>query len=75
MYKAKELTRADCLVYMGGCAMNSAANKNEVERKFKYRWSLPNPGDPSSAIGAVAYHTKQRIRQDWAPVKHLAINV
>jgi carbamoyltransferase len=76
MYKAKELTRADCLVYMGGCAMNSAANKNQVEPKFKYRWSLPNPGDPSSSIGAVAYHTQQRIwRTDWAPVKHIAINV
>jgi carbamoyltransferase len=75
MYKAKDLTRADCLVYMGGCAMNSAANKNEVERKFKYRWSLPNPGDPSSAMGAVMYHTKQRVWQDWGPVKHIAINV
>jgi len=76
MYKAKELTRADCLVYMGGCAMNSQANKNEVETKFKYIWSLPNPGDPSSSIGAVAYHTKQRIwRNDWAPVKHIAINI
>ena len=76
MHKAKQLTGADCLVYMGGCAMNSAANKNEVEPKFKYIWSLPNPGDPSSSIGAVAYHTKQRIwRNDWAPVKHIAINV
>jgi carbamoyltransferase len=75
MYRAKTLTNADCLVYMGGCAMNSAANTRFVEPEFKYRWSLPNPGDPSSAIGAVAYHTKQRIRQDWAPVKHLAINV
>jgi carbamoyltransferase len=75
MEKAKELTNADCLVYMGGCAMNSKANKIVVEPKFKYRWSLPNPGDPSSAIGAVAYHRKQRIHHDWAPVKHLAINV
>jgi len=76
MYKAKELTRADCLVYMGGCAMNSAANKNEVERKFKYIWSLPDPGDASSSIGAVAYHNKQRIwRDNWAPVKHIAIKI
>jgi len=75
MYEAQRLVNTDCLVYMGGCAMNSAANKQEVEPKFKYRWSLPNPGDPSSAIGAVAYHRKQRIHQDWAPVKHLAIKV
>jgi len=76
MRLAKRLTDADCLVYMGGCAMNSAANKNEVEPVFKYRWSLPNPGDPSSAIGAVLYHTKQRVwKDDWAPVKHIAINI
>jgi carbamoyltransferase len=76
MRKARQLTNADCLVYMGGCAMNSRANKNEVEPMFKYRWSLHNPGDPSSSIGAVAYHTKQRIwRDDWAPVKHIAINI
>lgn len=76
MHKAKQLINTDCLVYMGGCAMNSAANKNEVEPKFKYRWSLPNPGDPSSAMGAVMYHTKQRVWLDnWAPVKHIAINV
>jgi carbamoyltransferase len=75
MYRAKELTRADCLVYMGGCAMNSDANKREVERKFKYRWSLPNPGDPSSAMGAVLYHTKHRVWRDWDSVKHIEINV
>ena len=75
MLKAKQLTNADCLVYMGGCAMNSDANKHEVEPRFKYIWSLPNPGDPSSAIGAVLYHTKQRVWRDWAPVKHLEINV
>ncbi len=75
MYEAQRLVNTDCLVYMGGCAMNGAANKQEVEPKFKYRWSLPNPGDPSSAIGAVAYHRKQRIHHDWVPVKHLAINI
>jgi len=76
MEKAKELTGADCLVYMGGCAMNSAANENQVEPKFKYIWSLADPGDGSSSIGAVAYHTKQRIRRDdWSPVKHIAIRV
>jgi len=76
MRKARQLTGADCLVYMGGCAMNSQANRNEVEPMFKYRWSLAQPGDPSSSIGAVTYHTKQRVwRNDWAPVKHIAINI
>jgi carbamoyltransferase len=75
MQEAQRLVNTDCLVYMGGCAMNSAANKQQVEPKFKYRWSLPDPGDASSAIGAVAYHTQQRIRNDWSPVKHIAINI
>ena len=76
MTTARLYTNADCLVYMGGCAMNSAANKKYVEPMFKYRWSLPNPGDPSSAIGAVLYHTKHRAwRDNWGPVKHLDINI
>ena len=76
MRLAKTLTNADSLVYMGGCAMNSQANRNEVEPQFKYIWSLPNPGDASSAIGAVSYHTKQRIRKtDWETVKHIEIKI
>lgn len=76
MEKAKELTGADCLVYMGGCAMNSKANKIVVEPKFKYIWSLPNPGDPSSSVGAVLYHTKQREWEyDFGVVKHIEISV
>ena len=75
MKKAKELTGSDSLVYMGGCAMNSKANKTVVEPLFRYTWSLPDPGDPSSSIGAVLYHTKQRLWRDWDPVKHIAINV
>ena len=75
MLEAKKLVNTDCLVYMGGCAMNSATNRKMVEPMWQYRWSLPNPGDPSSAIGAVVYHTQQRIRNDWSPVKHIAINI
>jgi carbamoyltransferase len=76
MQKAKELTNSDCLVYMGGCAMNSKANRAVVEPMFRYRWSLPNPGDPSSSIGAVLYHTRQRVLdRTWDSIKHLAINV
>ncbi len=73
---AKQLTNADSLVYMGGCAMNSRANQNEVEPLFKYRWSLPNPGDPSSAVGAVLYHTQQREwKYKWQDVKHIKIKI
>lgn len=74
MHTAKKLTNADCLVYMGGCAMNSLANQRVVEPNWPYIWSLPQPGDPSSAIGAVLYHTKQREwNYHWDPVKHIAI--
>jgi carbamoyltransferase len=76
MLEAKKLVNTDCLVYMGGCAMNSTANKQFVEPAFKYRWSLPNPGDPSSSIGAVLYHTKQREwKYNFGVAKHLAISV
>lgn len=76
MILAKSLTGSNCLVYMGGCAMNSAANKKVVEPKFEYLWSLPQPGDPSSAIGAVLYHTQQREwNWAWDPVKHIDIRV
>ena len=76
MRLAKQLTGADCVVYMGGCAMNSRANKAEVEPLFKYRWSLPNPGDPSSSIGSVLYCTKNREWDyKWNPVKHIEIKI
>jgi carbamoyltransferase len=76
MLKAKELTGSDCLVYMGGCAMNSKANKIVVEPMFKHIWSLPNPGDPSSSIGAVLYHTKQRQwKYDFGVAKHISIKI
>ena len=73
---AIKLTNSKSLVYMGGCAMNSQTNRNIVEPRFKYIWSLPNPGDPSSSIGAVLYHTKQRtLNFNWNPVKHITIKV
>jgi carbamoyltransferase len=76
MQLAVQLTGVDCLVYMGGCAMNSRANENVVEPLFKYRWSLPSPGDPSSSIGAVLYHTQQREwKYKWNDVKHIKIKI
>jgi carbamoyltransferase len=75
MEKARQLTGANSLVYMGGCAMNSKCNAKEMP-KWKHVWSLPNPGDPSSSIGSVLYHTRQRqIKYDWGLVKHLEIKI
>ncbi len=71
---AKKYTGADCLVYMGGCAMNSQANKL-FQDDWKYIWSLPQPGDPSSSIGAVLYHTKNRLWKEWGNVKHIEVKV
>jgi carbamoyltransferase len=75
MDKARKLTGSNSLVYMGGCAMNSKCNRKEMPN-WKYVWSLPNPGDPSSSVGTVLYHTRQRqIKYDWGSVKHLEIKV
>lgn len=74
MLAARRISNSDNLVYMGGCAMNSKANKL-VEKQWRGIWSLPNPGDASSSIGAVLYHTKQRIRHNWDSVKHIEIRI
>lgn len=74
MKLAKRITRADNLVYMGGCAMNSQTNRL-IEPMWTGIWSLPNPGDPSSAIGAILYHTKERITWLGDQAKHIAIKL
>ena len=75
MLKARQLIDTDSLVYMGGCAMNSKANEYIV-KGWNHVWSLPNPGDPSSSIGSVLYHTKRREWEyDFGVVKHIKISV
>lgn len=74
MLTAKTLTGSDNLVYMGGCAMNSRYNRRLNQRWSKV-WSLPQPGDPSSAVGAVLYHTKNKIKWNYGIAKHLEIVV
>jgi carbamoyltransferase len=72
---AQKLTGSKSLVYMGGCAMNSKANR-KIINNWDYSWSLPNPGDPSSSIGAVLFHTKHRIHNSkFGPVKHIDIKI
>ena len=75
MRTAKIITGADSLVYMGGCAMNSLANQRAVSPMFDHIWSLPSPGDFSSAVGAVLYHTRQRITWQHGVAKHIQIKV
>ena len=57
---ARYFINSDNLVFMGGCAMNRGARGMIDYAKV---WTLPNPGDPSSSIGAVAYHTKQKVKE------------
>lgn len=39
------------LVFMGGCALNCLANRL-IRRHFKAWWTMPNPGDAGSSLGA-----------------------
>lgn len=74
MSTARTLTESGNLVYMGGCAMNSKYNK-KLSLVWDRVWSLPQPGDPSSCLGAVLYHTKIRTPANLGIVKHLEISV
>jgi carbamoyltransferase len=69
---AKNITGSKNLVYMGGCAMNSKYNQRLADR-WDGLWSLPSPGDYSSAIGAALYHRKHRIDWQRGIAKHLEI--
>lgn len=70
---AKELTGCANLVYMGGCAMNSKFN-NQLAKDWDNIWSLPVPGDASSAIGAALYYQQSRIRWPFQNAKHVKLS-
>lgn len=61
MLIARRLSNSKNLVYMGGCAMNSKYNKY-LSTQWDNIWSLSNPGDPSSAIGAALLSINTRIK-------------
>ncbi len=61
------------IVYMGGCALNTRFTE-KVAAQFVGSWSLPAPGDSSSAIGAVLWKEKTRIEWDRPLAKHMKIN-
>lgn len=69
---AKDLNKSNNLVYMGGCAMNSKFNER-LPNQWNGLWSLPIPGDASSAIGCVLWNKKIRINWPNNVVKHLQI--
>jgi carbamoyltransferase len=53
MAMAQKLTGKRNLVFMGGCALNCAAN-TMLWRMFDDIWIMPNPGDAGSSLGAAA---------------------
>jgi carbamoyltransferase len=53
MRRARMLTGCDCLVYMGGVALNCVAN-SQLGQWFDQIWIMPNPGDAGSSLGAAA---------------------
>jgi carbamoyltransferase len=55
---AGKLTGYERLVYTGGCAMNSTANRRVIAPRWKDVWIPDPPMDAASAIGAVVYHTR-----------------
>lgn len=53
MAMAQKLTQKRNLVFMGGCALNCAAN-TMLWRMFDNVWIMPNPGDAGSSLGSAA---------------------
>ena len=53
MQRARNFKFSDNLVYMGGCALNCAANAR-IGNYFDNVWIMPNPGDAGSSLGAAA---------------------
>jgi len=53
MVRAKKFNWSNNLVYMGGCALNCAANAR-IGNYFENIWIMPNPGDAGSSLGAAA---------------------
>lgn len=72
MNTAKQLVPSDNLVYMGGCSMNSKFNQR-LDSMWNGIWSIPMPGDPSSAIGAALLASKTRIEWNNNLAKHLKV--
>jgi carbamoyltransferase len=60
MTRAKQFKWSNNLVYMGGVALNCAANAR-IGNYFDDIWIMPNPGDAGSSLGAAALVYGRRI--------------
>jgi len=69
MTRARQFKWSTNLVYMGGCALNCAANAR-IGNYFDNIWIMPNPGDAGSSLGAAALALGRRINWNNAYLGH-----
>jgi len=70
MTRAKKFGWSDNLVYMGGVALNCAAN-SRIGNYFEKIWIMPCPGDSGSSLGAAGLVWGRRINWNNAFLGHL----
>jgi len=69
MTRAKKFAWSDNLIYMGGVALNCAANAR-IGNYFDNIWIMPCPGDAGSSLGAAALALGHRINWTSAYLGH-----
>jgi carbamoyltransferase len=69
MTRAKKFAWSDNLIYMGGVALNCAANAR-IGNYFDNIWIMPCPGDAGSSLGAAALALGRRINWTSAYLGH-----
>ena len=69
MLRAKQFNWSKNLVYMGGVALNCAANAR-IGNYFDDIWIMPNPGDAGSSLGAAALAYGGRVNWTTAYLGH-----
>ena len=69
MTRAKQFNWSNNLVYMGGVALNCAANAR-IGNYFENIWIMPNPGDAGSSLGAAALCYGRRVNWTSAFLGH-----
>ena len=69
MTRAKKFAWSDNLIYMGGVALNCAANAR-IGNYFDNIWIMPCPGDAGSSLGAAALALGCRINWTSAYLGH-----
>jgi carbamoyltransferase len=69
MLRARQFNWSNNLVYMGGVALNCAANAR-IGRYFDNIWIMPCPGDAGSSLGAAALTLGRKINWQNAFLGH-----